>query len=45
MSKIRELTCGRGLPLPPEAIVQGLSRFPRGRAAYFRFGDGAACRR
>jgi RNA-directed DNA polymerase len=39
--RIRELTCRRRLPLPPEAIVQDLNAFLRGWAGYFRYGHSA----
>jgi len=41
--RIRELTRRSRLLLAPEWIVEDLNRFLRGWAAYFRFGNSAAC--
>jgi RNA-directed DNA polymerase len=41
--RIRELTCRSRLLLWPELIAEDLNRFLRGWAAYFRFGNSAAC--
>jgi RNA-directed DNA polymerase len=39
--RIRELTCRRRLPPPPEVIKQDLNAFLRGWAGYFRYGHSA----